>query len=563
MNIRTVNMVWERRLRGAYAVSRYALDDEGTLTLAVPRPLEARAYDLTRLRLDGGTEVRAGFTVETLLKLDVSAQADDCVGMTADDLYLFHAGGKIRFLGERRINFVDMSLSVDGQRVAGGFSDMAGTNFALALGDITGRVHWLRDVDAPLSTVALSRDGGRIAFGADSGMLWLVDAARRDVWAFEQGEPMRALACSEDGVFLAYGTAEGAVGLIDGDGTRQWEARLSGEVVALALSGDGAVCVAFCRPAHDDSMTHCFCLIGAGQVGWEYEAERRLVGLSVSANGRYLAASGRDGTQAVFEIVPGAAAGVPADPKVQSEALAASGDLEGAVRVLRAALDANPADVEVCLEWADKSRQWMDGEIAKAKSQFDAGDYAAAVITLETVIQAEPMAIVEVVEPLSEARFKRSVQLREEGLERIVSGDSEAAEKAWLEAIASCPANIEARQDLAKLRAYRTQEADAEADRLLAQGELEAGVAALERAQAVAPTSERAAKLNRATIAMEFAAGMAAYNEKRYSEAVFQFKKALARDPDHSEAKRYLGYAQKFAQDAATDTLGDRFSRLE
>jgi tetratricopeptide (TPR) repeat protein len=457
-------------------------------------------------------------------------------------------------------------MSVDGQRVAGGFSDMAGTNFALACGDITGRVHWLRDVDAPLSVVALSRDGGRIAFGADSGMLWLVDAARRNVWAFEQGEPMRALACSADGVFIAYGTAEGAVGLIDGDGTRQWEARLSGEVAALALSGDGAVCVALCRPAHDEGVTHCFCLVGAGQVGWEYEAERRLVGLSVSANGRYLAASGRDGTQAVFEIVPGeagAAAGVPADPKAHSEALAAAGDLEGAVRVLRAALDANPADIEVFLEWGQRFRQWMDGELTKAKSQSDAGDFAAAVVTLEAVIQAEPMAMIEIVEPLSEARFKRSVQLREEGIERIVSGDREAAEKAWLEAIACCPANIEARQALAKLRAYRTQEADAEADRLLAQGDLEAGVAALERAQSVAPTAERAAKLNLAQTAMEFAAGMAAYNEKRYSEAIFQFKKALARDPDHSEAKRYLGYAQKFAKDAATDTLGDRFSRLE
>jgi len=56
---------------------------------------------------------------------------------------------------------------------------------------------------------------------------------------------------------------------------------------------------------------------------------------------------------------------------------------------------------------------------------------------------------------------------------------------------------------------------------------------------------------------------MAAYNEKRYSEAVFQFKKVLARDPGHAEAKRYLNFAQKFAQDATTESLTDRFSRLE
>ena len=48
--IRTVNLFWERKYRGAYPLARYALDDAGTLTLAVPRPLEARTFDLTRLQ---------------------------------------------------------------------------------------------------------------------------------------------------------------------------------------------------------------------------------------------------------------------------------------------------------------------------------------------------------------------------------------------------------------------------------------------------------------------------------------------------------------------------------
>ena len=56
-SIRTVNLLWERRLRGTYPVARHALDNAGTLTLAVPRPLEARTYDLSRLRTDGAIEV--------------------------------------------------------------------------------------------------------------------------------------------------------------------------------------------------------------------------------------------------------------------------------------------------------------------------------------------------------------------------------------------------------------------------------------------------------------------------------------------------------------------------
>src|SRR5437016_14557245 len=106
-SIRTVNLAWERKIRGSYAVSRYALNDNGTLTLAIPRPLEARAYDLTRVALDGAAEVRATFSVETLLEIEVSAESDTVIGMTSDDLYLLHAGSKSRFLPERRILFVD------------------------------------------------------------------------------------------------------------------------------------------------------------------------------------------------------------------------------------------------------------------------------------------------------------------------------------------------------------------------------------------------------------------------------------------------------------------------
>ncbi|HLV81314.1 MAG TPA: hypothetical protein VKT32_13595, partial [Chthonomonadaceae bacterium] len=70
--IRTVKMVWEKRLRGAYPLSRYALNAEGTLAVAAPRPLEARAYDLTHVRLEGSVEVRSGFVAEKLLKVETT-----------------------------------------------------------------------------------------------------------------------------------------------------------------------------------------------------------------------------------------------------------------------------------------------------------------------------------------------------------------------------------------------------------------------------------------------------------------------------------------------------------
>ena len=85
----------------------------------------------------------------------------------------------------------------------------------------------------------------------------------------------------------------------------------------------------------------------------------------------------------------------------------------------------------------------------------------------------------------------------------------------------------------------------------------------MERAQTAHPTSERAAKIGRARTALEFSAGMVDYNARRYQEAVFQFKKVLVRDPEHAEARRFLGFAQSFLTDASNNALTDRFNMLE
>src|SRR5690349_8444795 len=116
-SIRTLNMVWERKARGSYAVSRFALNDLGIAALAMPRPLAARTYDLTRFAIDGAADVRATFSVETLLEIEASAESDSVIGMTSNDIYLLHNGTKARFLPDRRIILVDSALSADGRTV--------------------------------------------------------------------------------------------------------------------------------------------------------------------------------------------------------------------------------------------------------------------------------------------------------------------------------------------------------------------------------------------------------------------------------------------------------------
>lgn len=567
--IRTVNLLWERKYRGAYPLARYALDDAGTLTLAIPRPLEARTFDLTRLRRDGGMENRSSFAVETLVKLEASAQADSVIGMTADDLYLFQAGSKSRFLPERRINYIDAALSADGRFVAAAFSDIAGASFALAFGEINGYVTWLRELSAPASAVAMARDGARVAVGAETGTVWLLDAARREVWEFAQEGSVHALACSEEGLHVAYGLADGKVGLIGGDGARKWETRLPGEVFALALSKDGTLCAALCRLSDSPGSAHIYCLDATGTVGWDFDAEKRLLGLSVSPDGRYLAAGARDGTTAVYEVVPTEGAADSRERLAAGDPLAAAaerrkeGDFGSALQILREALEFDPADCAGCDRLLTMRAAYLQEGFEEARNRIEHGELAAAIGLLGVLLTEDPLQT-EVAQALRAARLQRSAELIAEAHERSAAGDVGEAEMKLREAIAVAPVGpTPARIELAALFTRHAEAADAEADRLLAQGELQAGLAALERAQSVAASRERAQKIGRAQTALEFATGMTAYNDKRYNEAVFQFKKVLARDPAHSDAKRYLNFAQKFAQDATTESLTDRFSRLE
>ena len=567
--IRTVNLLWERKFRGAYPVARYALDDSGALTLAIPRPLEARTFDLTRLRPDGGIENRSSFAVETLVELETSAQSDSVIGMTADDLYLFHGGSKSRFLPDRRINYIDSALSADGSVLAAAYSDMSGASFALAFGEINGYVTWLREIPAPVSAVAMARDGSRVALGAETGTVWLLDATRREVWEFAQEGSVRALACSEEGLHVAYGLADGKIGLIGGDGARKWEARLPGEVFALALSRDGSLCAALCRPPDNPATAHIYCLDANGTVGWDFDAEKRLLGLSLSPDGRYLATGARDGTTAVYEIVPteGAIPGgvrrSAGDALAEAGGLRKAGNFAGALQTLREALELDPADCAGCDRLLDVHATYLQEGFDEAQAQVTLEKWAASISLLGSLLTEEPLHT-EAAQSLRIARTRRSEELIAEAEAQSVAGDVGQAERKLREAIAVAPIGpTPARLALAALFTRHAEAADAEADRLLAQGDLAAGLAALERAQSVAASRERSQKIGRAQTALECATGMTAYHEKRYNEAVFQFKKVLARDPAHAEAKRYLNFAQKFAQDATTESLADRFSRLE
>ena len=566
-SIRTVNLVWERKVRGSYAVSRFALDDAGTVALVLPRPLQPRAYDLTRIAVDGSVDVRATFSVETLLELEASAESDAVIGMTSDDLYLINRGAKSRFIPERRIILVDSALSMNGQSVAVGFSDVAGSSFALACGDISGRVSWLREANSPISAVAISAEGSAICQAEECGSILLLSSARSEQWLFEQEEAVHSLACAPCGKFTAYGTGAGGVGVIDAEGTRIWDARLPGDVVSIAISSDGGLCAALMRPAALDAPTHLVVMDGTGQIGWEHEADGRLVGLAVSPNGKYIAASSRDGAHSIYEVVFGQAGSSDQDAALLEQSLRHSDmndkefDAVRTVRLLSKAIELKPGEVLACERLLEIRRAYSERLLTEARESCDHDQFAEAMKLLEILKQVSPdnPELYQLLATVREQWGAQEIQLADSCLK---CDDAAAAEAHLLGVLAFHPTSLEARRRLAALSARSAEIAEADAARLLAESDAEAALAALERAQAILATKERAERIRIAQIDLEFKAGMQAYDAMRYREAVFQFKKVLARNPNHADARRQLNFAQRFEQDS-NEALNDRFGRLE
>lgn len=565
MNIRTLNLLWEEKIRGTYAVTAAALDNEGVLTRGIPRPNEVRNYDLTRVAPDGTRERGASFTTQTLLELEVVASADSFLGLTANEIYLFHQSKKTRFLSERHIIFVDSSLCRNAWQLAVGYSDMAGSSFEVVLGDMSGHVEWTLDVLSPLSCVTIAPDASYVAYGTEDGIIALLTPKRKQEWQFILEEPIHAVVCSRQGKRTLYGTNTGRVGCISLDGTRLWEITLEGDVAHVALSENGEICAAIVHPAEEEG-SRLVCFTGEGLVGWEHRFERRLVGLSLSPNGGFLATSLRDGTAMVYEIVAGEAVKTSTrsleDPLLRAQALIAGSRFQEALNVLKEALKENPTNLTLFDLSLETQKQWFEEQIATARSLFTASDFAGAVETMEALFALEGQNVT-VVSLLNQAKQMRAQQCLELAKSALATGKQSEATLLYQEAIQLQPLVRAYREGLGRVLLGSAASADAEAEILLAQGNLVEGVKALERAQAMTPTPEREKRLERAQVALEFQTGMEHYNTKQYAPAIFQFQKVLARDPEHSEAKRYLQFAQRFAQDTTTEQVQSRFSMLE
>jgi hypothetical protein len=562
MSLSFVNLLWQKhRMRGLMAATGRNVADDGRALLIRPDELETRTYQVLSLSPNGDCAEQSALSVETVHRFDVLVDGRVLLGMTDDDIYLFRDAKKIRFMGDKRVLYTDACLAPEAACFVCGFSDALLASHAVALGDTNGRVLWTKDLETPPNRVAIGSDGKAVALALQEGRILALDSRRATLWESAQPEPVTALAMPASGARCAGGTEEGAVFMLDEDGGFRWRAPVGLPVLAVATDGAAEWVAAVCS----DGGTHLLACLGPdGRLVWEYELDARPSGVSLSPNGRHLLVTTALGSAALFEVdfsaAPRRLAGT-GSPMEHDAARTAeeAGDLHGARQVLVAALAAAPHDVAAARRLHELDLRLLEQYRAEAQRHAEQGDLHAALDVLETAAALAPW---------NRPMFEQRVQYRAAAVDAAVRRAREqeaahnwdAATDTWLEVLQLDPRRLEAREALLQVRKAEALELMRAGDERHAAGDPLQAVALWQQAERLDPTEALESRLRQAEVERAVAAGLAYYQEQRLPEAAFQFKKALALEPEHETAHRYLGYCKTGAND---HLISDRFARLE
>lgn len=552
--------ILQRRVRGHLPVSRFAVADDGFVTLAVPDPDRPRAYELGSLSPAGEWQAVGGFSVETPVCWDLSEAADVVLAATDDCLYAFRAGQKSRLLADRRDVFLGASLSASGAEAAVASTDMLQSAYALTLALTDGSAGWTLDIQGDVSRVLISPDGSLLLYGTEQGLVSLHGADRRLLWQFDSGLKVTALSLPAEGRCALFGTQSGLAVMLE-DGEKRWGLQGAGEVTALSASADASKIAAARDDGEGDWPVEC--VSHSGEVFQTFRAPARVLSAAWSKSGRYLAVSCADGSLLLIEMEASLAR--HADPKRAAEFLSSARGLihDGrpveAAEALQTVLRLDPSSVEAASLLAEARAGVVRDSVRLARESLEEGDLPGAVRLLDEAwggARVVPAAAPE----LMEARKQASARMLDLARGMLESGSPDDALDALGSLLELDPCSAEARGLLAEAEGLAAEVLARGAEEASASGALAEAVRLWEQVWARRPSDEVRAKLSEARRDAALARGMELYAEKRYAQAVFQFRRVLSLDPANAEALKHLEYAQNLAGD---DSLLDRFRLLE
>ncbi len=558
-DITNVNLLYLRKARGIAPLSRYAVQDDGSVIASVPDEMEVRTFHVVRFDGRGRSQIVETYNVETLRRTEIGASGQSYLGTTDDDLYLFRDSRKSRFLPDRRASYTDVALNASGQRFATAFCDMLASGHALAMGDSNGRLLWTKDIPFPVARIAVDREGQFIAVGGENGDLMILDAARNTRMRHLTEVPIYAVATI--GLARTVFAGGGGVGLVDEEGKLLWFAELLGDPLEIAMDLSGHTVAVLLRL--DETSGRLVFLSADGLPTWDIDFdESRPTGVSLSANGRFAAVSLRDGSLSVYELHFGERVAAADSEQMLSEARAAqeTGNFVAAVELLRSRLVVVPSDTLVCDALTVALAGLRERDLASAGNAEAVGDFREADSRLAELAALLPIDA-EIATLRHDLRVRWNAAARQAGQEAVTEGNGPLAEQHYLEAIEANPLDTSARTLLADARHAAAENALSQARSLIATGEFTEAIEALTEAQQRGASGPDVTSLLRtARIGEALALGVQLYQDRQYAAALFQFKKVLRLDPDNSEALQKISYAQNFLQDTQ---LNERFTRLE
>jgi len=560
MSVASVNLLWQHRYRGLLAVAQHNVADDGRVLLIKPDEFERRTYQLLDVQPDGSTSEAGAISVETIQKFDGLAGGRFVAGITADDLYLFRDGKKLRFMPDRRVTYTDVHVAPDTGWFACSFSDSVFSTHGLAFGDANGRLGWTKDLRTPPNRVALTADGHVVVAGLQNGQLLAMDQMRTPLWECYQEEPISALALPASGARPVAATEAGTVLAVDEDGGFRWRTTVGIPVIAVATDREAQWAAAVCS----NESSHLVTCFGAdGSPVWEYALETRPTGVSLSPNGQYLLISCAQGGAVLFQVDFSRAtlgAGRPRGRDVETaRAAAAVGDLRHARELLLPALEETPHDLPLARELAEIETAWLERLRREAHEHAEDGRLLDALQTLEEAAAAFPWDA-DLFQERLEYRCRALLACRENAAALEQAREWEAARAAWLSALRLDPGAMDIREALGRLCVEQARELMLAGDQHETFGDLDSALAHWQQALALNDAEELRARLLRAEVCRCVAAGILFYEAQRMPEAAFQFRKALALDPTHEDARRYLGYIEGLSGDSG---IADRFAHLE
>lgn len=514
ISLHTADLVFDRRIKGHMPVTRLAVSNSATVMIAVPDQHQPRLYHLVRLSVSGDWKDLGPFSVETVRGIDFSEDGRLFAAITDDDLYAFDDGEKTRLFPERRENYVAISMSSAGELFAFASSDMILSSNSVTLAKTSGAQVWIKGFSADVTGIRLAPDASRLLVGTEDGTAVMLSDSRDTIWELDGEDSITAVDMSHTGEISVLGDKLGKAQAVGVRGNKLWKLAGIGPVTDCAVSGDGRLVAVGRKTSSGQGIVEL--LMSDGTAILEHGTVSGVTSLASSPDGKYIAISCEDGTLQVLEITLAAGRSVERAQALYDEGITGSkkGDYAEAERKFTEVLRICPSHVDACRrlievqsKLADERSAMVSEALESAKSLADKGKFEEALAKLDEIIKVD---------------F----------------------------------ANLEAREQLASVEDALANQCSLDAEK----SDAAEAVRLLEKASALRPSPDIEERLARARAKQALDAGMALYEAQKFSQAVFQFKKALSIDPDNAEAQKYIQYSESLRKD---DVLFDRFSKLE